>query len=365
MKIYCEGLDLSEAVLKVIKATSSKNVNPILEGIKIVAEEDNLTLLATDGDLAIEKKIKADVRIDGETVVPGKFFCDFVKKLTNEKIELELNEKNQLKISYTDSQTYVQCLPVEEYPAIHTMETENYFSLESKNLKKLIEKTIFAVSPDDTRPILKGCLFEMVDNTITSVALDGYRLAKTSTEIIYSPGNKKLVIPARSLKEISNLLTDDETPISIYYDTNFILVQVEDTKIISKLLDGDYINYRQILPRSYQSIVTVNKSILENSLEQGSILARVSNDSSVKFSISEGVLNLKTNSVLGNWTDNLPISLEGEDLSITLNNNYLRDCLKVIEGDVVKMNFCSRISPCVITPEDENSLYLILPVKQI
>ena len=147
--------------MKVVKAIGTRNVNPILEGIKIVAKDDVLTLTATDSELVIVKKINADVKVEGETVVPGRFFSDFVKKLTNEKIELELNEKNQLKIRYTDSETFIQCLSVNEYPNIQEVENCNNFSIQSKNLKHIIEKTIFSVATADARPILKGALFEL------------------------------------------------------------------------------------------------------------------------------------------------------------------------------------------------------------
>jgi len=142
MKLFCEGLDLSDAVLKVIKAASVRTTNPILEGIKLSASGETLTLLATDGELAIEKKIHADIKEEGETVVLGKLFSEFVKKLSNEQIELEMVE-SQLKIKYTDSQVFLQCLNVQEFPNIQNIDVSQYFVVEQRDLKDLIEKTIF------------------------------------------------------------------------------------------------------------------------------------------------------------------------------------------------------------------------------
>lgn len=368
MKVFCDGLDLSSAVLKVVKATSTRNFNPILEGIKIVAEDDTLILTATDGDLAIEKKLKADVKVEGETVVPGKFFSEFVKKLTNGSIELELNEKNQLKIKYTDSETFIQCLNAQEYPQIKTVDNSQYFTIKARDFKSVIEKTIFAVATDDVRPILKGASFETDGNDLIVVALDGYRLAKTVTSIEYCTSTFKSVFPGRSLKEICNLLDENDDLINVYFDRNYTLVEIDDTKIVSRLLDGDFINYKQILPNKFCSSILVNKSLLESSLEQGAILARLSNDNKVQFNISEKILNLKTNNELGNWSDNLAILLDGEDIEISFNLNFVRDCLRVIDDEIVKINISGRFSPCIIqgqNGEEKNSLYLILPLRQI
>ena len=156
MKLICEGLDLSDAVLKVIKATATRTTNPILEGIKLRAGEDCLTLSATDLEISIEKSIPADVKIEGEVVVPGKFFADFVKKLSGEQIELSLTENKTLKIEYTDSEGFLQCMNVEEFPEIKDLVNPEKVVMNQKDLKDLINKTNFSVSIDDARPLLKG-----------------------------------------------------------------------------------------------------------------------------------------------------------------------------------------------------------------
>ena len=177
MKIICDGADLSDAVLKVSKGTSNKTTNPILEGIKVVAEEDYITLSATDLELSIEKTIKAMVQIEGEMVVPGKFFCEYIKKLNNEQIELSVDEKNVLSIKYTDSVGKIQCLNSVEFPQIKQIEDSTYFEITQRDLKALISKSIYAVAVEDVRPILKGVKLEVTKDKVTAVALDGYRLA--------------------------------------------------------------------------------------------------------------------------------------------------------------------------------------------
>jgi DNA polymerase III subunit beta len=366
MKVFCQGLDLSDAISKVIKAVSTRTTNPILEGIKLTAEDNTLTLVATDGELAIEKKIVADVKIEGETVIPGKFFSEYVRKLSNEQIEITLNETNRLKIKYTDSEVFIQCLNVLEFPNVQKIESEEYFEIEQAELKDLIQKTIFSVSLEDTRPVLKGCLFEVEENKITSVALDGYRLALAVKPIKTATAKASLIVPGRSLNEMSKLLEDANEPIKVYMQKNYLMVEQNSTKVITRLLDGDFINYKQIIPTNFTSTVTVNRLQLEDALDRASILARVSSDNSVKFNIKDNVLNLQARSEIGNVDENLTISLEGEDLSISFDARFFKECLRVTEDDFLKLCFTTSINPCVVKPnEGAEYLFLILPLKQL
>jgi DNA polymerase III subunit beta len=366
MKVFCQGLDLSDAILKVIKASSSKTTNPILEGVKLTAEDNKLTLTATDGELAIEKSIIADVKIEGETVVPGKFFSEYVRKLATEQIELTLSDKNQLKIKYTDSEVFIQCMNPLEFPNIQKIESKEYFEIEKAELKDIIQKTIFSVSLEDTRPVLKGCLFEVSDNKLTSVALDGYRLALAEKPIKNTTAKVSLIIPGRSLNEMSKLLDDSEETVKVYMQKNYVMLEQNSTKITTRLLDGDFINYKQIIPNNFTSTVTVNRLQLEDALERASILARVSNDNSVKFNIKDNVLNLQARSEIGNVDENLTISLEGNDLTITFDARFFKECLRVTEDEFLKLCFTTSINPCVVKPnEGVEYLFLILPLKQL
>ena len=223
MKVICQGLELSDAVLKVTKALNNKVVSPILEGIKVSAKGDSLVLFATDLELAIEKKINAEVLLEGEVIVPGRFFADIVKMLANEQIELSLDDNLRLKIKYTDGEIEKQCFSVDEYPEIKKPANALSFDIVSKEYKDLISKTIFSVSTDDTRPTLKGCLFEAEEYTISSVALDGYRLAMVKKPLERKLEEKiKVIVPARSLSELNKFLEDSEDIISVKIENNLI-----------------------------------------------------------------------------------------------------------------------------------------------
>lgn len=364
MQIFCDGLDLSDAVLTVSKAISSRTTNPVIEGIKLVAEDETLTLIATDMDLCIEKKIKAEVHREGEIVVPGKFFSDFIKKLTNEKIELYLLDNRQLRIRYGENESLIQCFDTVEFPDFKKIDTSDFFALTQKDLKNLINKSIFAVAVDDSRPILKGCLFEIEENKVTSVALDGYRLAKVEEPLKQTTLTGNIIIPARSLAEISKLLDDSEDIINIYVQKNFVMIDLNATKIISRLFEGEFINYKQIISKTFETRITVNKSQFENTLERASLLSKIGQNNLVKFEIKENTLCVTSNSEIGNIKENINMTLNGKDLVIAFNARYFNECFRVINAEYIEVGFNSPSNPCVITSVDNKEfLYLILPVR--
>lgn len=365
MLVNCQGLELSEALLRVSKAISNKVANPILEGIKITAEDDTLTLSATDTELSIEKKIKAEVKSEGETVVPGRFITEFVKKLTNTTIELEVNEKNQLFIRYDDSESMIQCYNPVEYPGFKRIESNEFFGISQKDFRTCVNKTIFSVALDDSRPILKGVLFDINNNELNVVALDGYRLARVKKQV-NSTIKRCIVVPARSLSELSKMIDDSDDIINIYIDKYTIMVDLGDTKVTSRLLEGDYINYKQIIPVNYETFVIVNKEQFVEALERATLLSKTSSNNFVRFDIKENNLCITSNSELGNIKENINVNVSGKDLIISFNPRYFLESLRVNTNEFVKICFNKPSTPCVIVPTEEDEfLYLILPVRVI
>ena len=363
MKLICDGLDLSDAVLKVSKALSVKATNPVLEGIKITAKGDTLTLLATDMELTIEKQIKADVLMEGETVVVGKYFVDFSKKLEKEQVELCRLYDGQLQIKYSDSESELQVYPAESFPKIEKDENGQSFEISQSDFKNIVERTAFACSSDDSRPILKGCLFEINDGNLTAVALDGFRMAVVKKEV-KATGNIKAVIPARTLQEITRILDKDENTLKIYLQKNTLFVEVENTRLISRLIEGEFVKYNHILPTSFANTVTVNRQALLNSIDRASIVARNDRYNVVKFDIKEDVINISAKSEVGNVNENVNVNLNGKDMVIAFNGKYLMEYLKIINEDFINLNLNTPIDPCIITATgSERFLYLLLPVR--
>ena len=363
MKVICDGLDLSEAVLKVSKALAVKSPNPVLEGIKITAKQDSLTLIATDMELTIEKTIKADVLMEGETVVVGKYFVDFAKKLEKEQVELSHLYDSQLQIKYSDSESELQIYPTDSFPEFKREEVVNFFQTSQASFRNIIEKTVLSCSTDDSRPVLKGCLFEIENGVLTTVALDGFRMSIVKAEVL-SSGNFKAVIPAKTLLEIVRLLSDNDTDVKIYIQNNSLYAEVDNTVIYSRLIEGEFVKYNHILPNSFANRVTVSKNALLNSIERASIVARNDRFNVIKFDIKEDLMTVSAKSEVGNVNENVNIDLMGKDMLIAFNGKYIIEYLKIINDEYVTLNINSPIESVVLNSiGNENFTYLILPVR--
>ena len=363
MKTIVKAIDLSNAVSKVVKAISSKSPNQLLEGIKISCVGDELILTATDMEIAIEKTIPCETFMEGQAVIPGRIFADFSKKLENED-DLELSvEEGMLKISYSGSESFIQALPADEYPILKKEVNKNSFVIKQKSFKSLINKTSFACSQDDSRPILKGCLLELNGDELTCVALDGFRLAVCKKTISEATGDIKAIVPSRALVEITRLLEKDEDLITVVIQENSLMISVDNTVFTTRLLEGEYIDYKKIVPASYLSVFRVNKNNMLNSIERASIMAKVMKNI-VKLDIHENYVDISSDSEVGNVKENVIINLEGKDTVIAFNSKYLIDCLRVIEDEFINFNLNTPIAPCVIKSySDDEYLYLILPVR--
>lgn len=363
MKVVVNGADLSSAVLKVVKAISGKTTNPILEGIKLSVKGDELILTATDTEISIEKTIKASPFTEGQTVVPGKLFSEFTKRLENED-EIELyQEDNQLKISYSSSEGYISTLNPEEFPIINKEIREKSFTIKQKDFKELILKSSFACSQDEARPLLKGCLLEIEGDKISSVALDGFRLAIMRKKIEASTGDFKIIVSSRTLNEIVRILENDNDVLTVIVQKNVMMVEVDGTVLVSRLLEGEYIDYKNIIKDNFISVVRVNKNQLLSAIDRASVVATDAKKI-VRLDIKENYMTVSASSEVGKMSENVVINLEGKDLSIAFNSKFLTDCVKVIDDEFINLHFNTKINPCVIKPfSGDDYLYLVLPLR--
>ncbi|MBR1891122.1 MAG: DNA polymerase III subunit beta [Clostridia bacterium] len=364
MKTIVKAIDLSNAVSKVVKAVSAKSPNQLLEGIKLSCKGDSLTLTATDTEIAIEKTIRCETFMEGETVVPGRLFAEFTKKLeTEDDIELTLLDDNRLKISYSSSESILQALPANEFPIIKKDVNRNSFVIKQKAFKDLILSTVFACSQDDSRPILKGCLLELEGDKLTCVALDGFRLAVCKRTVSDATGNVKAIVPSRALLEITRLIEKDEDMVTVVIQDNSLMIDVDNTVFTTRLLEGEYIEYKKIVPQNYLTTFKANKQAMYTSIERASILAKVMKNI-VKFDVKETGVDISSDSEFGAVKETVLITLEGKDITIAFNSRYILDCLRVINDEFINFNLNSPISPCVIkSTSDDEYLYLILPVR--
>lgn len=365
MKLTVDSLSLSEAVNKVIKAISAKKNNPILECIKLSAHDSLLTLTATDMELTIEKKVVADVIIDGDILVPGKFFSDFIRTLNEETLTLECSNGTNLEVKYGESYGYIKCLNVDDYPAVGDVNDMYEIKINNKDMKNLINKTVFCASVEDNRQVLKGCLFEVDGKKATMVALDGYRLALCKQDLVSSSEDRfSCIIPARSLNEISKMIVNDEDDLTLTLDGDKLRVEIDNTVLISRLIKGDFINYKNIINRDFNSIVTLSKSQFSEYIDRASLVSRISKNNLVKIEVKDGFINVESNSEISNLNESLPAKVEGKENIICFNGKYLQDFLAVIDDEFIKMNIKASSAPCVFTQvERDDYLFLVLPMR--
>lgn len=366
MKIRCSGAELSDAVSKVSRALPVKLNSPILEGIKFVAKDNTLTLYATDLELSIEKKINAEVLIEGQTVVvPGKMLTEYAKKLEGEEIEIDATEEGKLRLGYLDSAVTFNCLDAAEFPSFKEVEKENSFGINSKKFKDLVNSIAFSVALEDSRPSLKGCCFNIKGGVLEGVASDGYRLALTKVEI----GNKdlvsKLVVPVRSLNEASRLLDDIDELISVYVEKNYLMIDLFHTKIITRLIAEEYINYERIIPDNFTTELKVEKRLFEKSVDRVFVITKNEKKCYVRMEVKEDSIYLKAESSVGEVNEKLPIIMKGKDILIAFNAKFIQDAMKTVNDQFISLNFTSNTAPGIIKGENDNWLYLILPLRVI
>lgn len=362
MKAVCQGIDLSDAVLKVVKACAGKTVSPVLECIKISAVNDAVILTATDNEISIQKTIKAEVLEEGEVCVPGKYFSDFIKKLEGVEITLSADDK-KMDIFYADSQTDLQILPADEFPKIDLDIRENSFTLKTQDLKKFISSTCFCCATDDSRPILKGCQFLIEDGNISVTSLDGFRLATVSGQVVSSTGNLEIVCPARTLSEIEKMLPDDGDT-EIFVQKGRILVAYDGTVLTSRLYNGDFIKKENIIPKDFTTRVAVNKEMLKASIERAAILVRGDKNSLIIFDVSGDKIEISSNSEIGNVQEPVKAQTEGKDVKIAMNSKFIIEAINALDEDEILISFNNQIQPFICENiKDKSKLYLILPVR--
>ena len=365
MKVLCQGKELSDALSKVVKALPVKRNNPILDGIKISAVGDTLTLFATDLELAIEKKINAQVLIEGEIVVPGKLFADYAKKIEEEQVELDGTTTTKLIIRYLDSELQIKCMSADEYPLFRDVDTQNSFVILKKEMKDIIGRVLFSVASDDGRPSLRGVCLNVKEDEVEAVASDGFRLA-TAKAIIKNNGIiDKLVVPTKSITELSRLIDDGDDTVTVFVEKNYMMVDLFHTKIVTRLISEEFINYEKIIPTVFSTVVSVDKKIFETAVDRVSLINRLDKKAFVKIEIKEDVILLNAHSEDGEINEKVTTKLNGKDLTIGFNSKYLIDCLRVIDEPIITLNFNSSGAPGVINGESGKWLYFILPLRVV
>lgn len=374
MKLVCHKQQLLKIINTVQKAVSSKAIMPILECIKIEAlANGELFVTGNNLDICIEYKDGCTVKEAGEIALSSRMFGEIVRRLPDEDVSISVNENNNVTtIKCNKSEFNIQGLSASEYPDMPEITEKYRFSMKQKSLKKMIRKTIFAVSLNETRkPVLTGSLFEAEAGVLSVVSTDGYRLAICKEIIDSSLSNIKFVIPGLTLREIFKVLEDDEEKmVDIIVSDRHVMFKFEKYNVVTRLLEGEYINYKPILMTPNNIVVVANTLELAESLERASLL--INDDISakaekvpVRLNITMDKIEINCMTGKGKVHDSVDVSVNGEDIEIGFNHKYLLEALKACEEDEIKMEFSNPRSSCFIrsNTNDDSYTFMILPVR--
>ena len=368
MKIVCYKDTLLKALNSVIKGVASKTTNPILEGILIQTNDNQIKLTTYDMELGIEYVIDSEIKEQGSTVVNAIMFSEIIRKLPDSEIYITLNENNLLEIECEGALYKLTTMNPDEFPELPKIEIENSIDLEQNMLKNMIRKTIFAVSTEENRQIFTGCLFEVENNKLNVVAVDGFRLALRSIYLPVKVSNFKAVIPGKTLNEITKILSDSFDNVKIGIAKNQALFEMENCKIVSRTLDGEFLNYKSVIPNTWETRIRVNKNSLQDSFERISLISASSIEKEkkypVKVSVDIGKIIISCTNQTGEAKEEIFISTEGKNIEAGFNPKYFLDTLKAIDDEEVFVEFGTSISPCLVKPiENSEYIYMILPIR--
>ena len=368
MKIICEKDKILKALNSVTKAVASKTTMPILEGILIQTNENEVKLTTYDLEIGIEYIIECEVKQQGATVVNAIMFSEIIRKLPDTEINIELNEKNLLVIECEGSLYKLATMNPTEFPELPQINIENSIEIEQNTLKDMIRKTIFAVSTEENRPIFTGCLFEISNNKLNLVAVDGFRLAWKSRFLQSKISDFTAVIPGRTLNEINKIILDSFDTIKIGVAKNQALFEMENCKVVTRLLDGEFLNYSSVIPENWETRIRVNKDIIQNCFERISLISSSSIEKEkkypVKVMIDIGKVTISCTNQTGDAKEEIYVSTEGKNLEAGFNPKYFLDALRAIDDEEVFIDFGTSISPCIIRPVDDGDyIYMILPIR--
>lgn len=367
MKITCNQQILSKTLNTVSKAVSTRTTLPVLKGILLEAKADgSLTLTASDLEISIQKTIQVNVEEPGSAVVVSKLFGDIIRKLPNEEILLEQTEDGSILIKTNSSEFTVVSLPVDEFPKVSDQEEErDHLVFDAEIFKDMVKKTSFATSLDESKGVLVGVLTEIHPESVSMVALDGYRLA-ISTEKMTSAEDNHFIISAKIINEISKIIAEDgdAEDVEIYLGKKKATFRIGTTEVVLRLMEGEYIKYRDIMPTQSTTDIVIGRAILQESIERASLLAREGKNNLIKMTIKNNLLTITSRSEEGNVREEIIMEKEGEDLEIGFNSKFVIDVLKVIDDDEIVMHFLTGTSPCMVKPVSGDAYeYLILPVR--
>lgn len=364
MKFTCEKYVLQNAITIAMRAVASKSPIQHLEGLLI---EAGMKVRITGFDLkeGIYTSIDADVAQAGSIVVEAKLFSEMIRRLPDGMVTITTDNNLSVNVKCGKSEYNFIGLNAEDFPELPNVEGINYITLPQNMLKSMINQTIFAVSDSETRPVYTGELFEIEDSTLTIVAVDGYRLAKRTEKIDGKLENCTFIVPGTALADVERICGDEDDAVEIVVGAKHISFVIGSTVLVSRRLEGDFLNYRKSIPTEFKYVLGISRQELISAIDRVTIVVTEKNTSPVRMTVNDSYIDLLCNSGISRADDVCSCEGTGEGLEIGFNGRYMKDALKAAGVEKLDLKLNTPNSPCVIKANngDESFEYMILPVR--
>lgn len=367
MKIICKKSDLLNSVNIVLRAVSSKTTLPILECMVIDVSEDRIKLVSNDMELAIETIVKGEI-VDASTnkiiAINAKVFSEIVRKLSDNDVTVETDDRFMMTITCEKAKFNIAGKPADEFPTLPHIERKEAVVLSQFTLKEVIRQTVFSISDNEANKIMTGELFEITGDELRVVSLDGHRISIRKIQLKDNYGNIKVIVPGKTLIEISKILSGEMADeVTIYFTDKHVLFEFEDTLVLSRLIEGEYYKINQMLSNDYETRIVINKREFFNCIDRATLLIKESEKKPIIVGITDDNMELRINSNIGSMKEEIDIKKEGKDILIGFNPKFLMDVLRVVDDEEVTIYMINPKAPCFIKDKEESYIYLILPVN--
>ena len=364
MKFTCSKSNLLTGVQIVSKAVPNKTTMSILECILVDATSDSIKLTANDMELGIETVIEGNIIEKGIIALDAKLFLEIVRKLPDNDITVETDSSYKTTITCEKAKFNIIGKPGDDFTYLPKIEKLDSIMVSQFTLKEIIRQTIFSIADNDTNKLMTGELFEVNDNILKVVALDGHRISVRKISLKNSYDNKKVVVPGKTLNEVSKILPGDtDKDVVIFFTDKHIVFEFDNTIVVSRLIEGDYFNIDHMLSSDYETKVKINKKEFYDCIDRATLLVKEGDKKPIILNITDESLELKISSTIGSMNESIDIAKNGKDLMIGFNPKFLIDALRVIEDEKIDLYMVNPKAPCFIKDAEEKYIYLILPVN--
>ena len=364
MIFTCNTSVLAEACNIVQRGVPQKSTIPATEGIFIQAKKESLTLTGYDLEVGITTVIGCSTQREGSVVLNARLFCDILRRLPAASVTITVDAHCNCKINSGEAEFSLVGIPANDYPELPSVSGGLPFSIKQDTMRDMVKQTIFAVAIQDIKPVHKGIKFEVTQNNLRLISCDGFRLAIRNEPIEYDGEEMTFVVPAKTLAEVIKLADNDDENITLSIGKKFILFEIGSYRIISRLLEGEFFNYKNAIPAQSTTTARVNVKLILDSVERTSLLITSKIKSPVRCVFDENTIRMSSATSLGAANDKIPAAIDGKRIEIGFNNTYLIDCLKTVDADEVMVELSSPVSPIIIKPiEGDSFIFLIIPMR--